>query len=305
MKELLLHSQVTGYLLMVLASLGQRKSTSVCRRLVCCEGQVWGGRRVMSSRLCLRHDAVLSLFVMWCSPRTYSSRKSLSSRKWILGKPQTLERSEEWENPMSASMGKIIRPHTAGCSSMHFSRHPCPPGLCCSRVVFRSASLGNCWRCRVLVTPPTPHPRPTEFSQFSRSVVSDSSWPHGLQHARLPCPSPIPGACSNSRPLSQWCHPTISSSVIPSFSCLQSFPAPGSFPMSQFFASGGQSIGDSASASVLPMNIQDFFPWGLTGLISLQSKRLSRVFSNPTVQNISSLVLSFLYGSTLTSILDY
>ena len=100
---------------------------------------------------------------------------------------------------------------------------------------------------------------------------------------RLPCPSPTPRACSNSCPSSWWCHPTISSSVIP-FSCLQSFPASGSFPMSQFFASGGHSIGVSVSASVLPMNIQDWFPLGLTGWISLESKGLSRVFSNTTVQ---------------------
>ena len=114
--------------------------------------------------------------------------------------------------------------------------------------------------------------------------MSDSLWSCGLQHARLPCPSPTPRACSNSCPSSRWCHPTISSSVVPFSSCLQSFPAWGSFPMSQFSASGGQSIGASASASVLPMNIQDWFPLGLTGLISLQSKGLSRVFSNTTVQ---------------------
>ena len=120
--------------------------------------------------------------------------------------------------------------------------------------------------------------------QFSRSVVSDSLWPHGLWHTRLPCPSPTPRACSNSSPLSQWCHPTISSSVIPFSSCLQSFPASGSFPMSQLFASGGQSIGASASASVLPMNIQDWFPLEWTGWISLQSKGLSRVFSNAKVK---------------------
>ena len=100
----------------------------------------------------------------------------------------------------------------------------------------------------------------------------------------LPWPSPTPGACSNSCPLSQWCHPTISFSVVPFSSCLQSFPASGSFQMSQFFASGGQSIGASALASVLPMNIPDWFPLGLPGLISLQSKGLSRVFSNTTVQ---------------------
>ena len=114
--------------------------------------------------------------------------------------------------------------------------------------------------------------------QFSHSVVSNSLQSHGLQHT---CPSPTPRACSNSCPLSQWCHPTISSSVVP-FSCLLSFPASGSFPVSQFFTSGGQSIG--ASASVLPMNIQDWFPLGWTGLFSLQSKGLSRVFSNTTIQ---------------------
>ena len=106
--------------------------------------------------------------------------------------------------------------------------------------------------------------------QFSCSVVSNSLRPHGLQHARLPCPSPTPGACSNSCPSSRWCHPTISSSVVPFSSCLQMFLASGSFPMSLFFASYGQSIGVSASASVHPMNIQDWFPLGLTGLISLK-----------------------------------
>ena len=119
--------------------------------------------------------------------------------------------------------------------------------------------------------------------QCSCSVVSDSLRPHALQHSRPPCPSPTPGVYSNSCPLSQWCHPTISSSVVP-FSCLQSFPASGSFQMSQFFPSGGQSIGVSALASVLPMNIKGWFPLGLTGLIFLQSKGLSRVLSNTTVQ---------------------
>ena len=118
---------------------------------------------------------------------------------------------------------------------------------------------------------------------ISCSVVSSSLLPHRRQHARLPCPSPTPGACSNSCPSSQWCHPAISSSVIP-FSCLPLFPGSGYFPMSQFFTSGGQSIRASISASVPPMNIQDLFPLGLTGLISLQSKGLSRVFCNTTVQ---------------------
>ena len=115
--------------------------------------------------------------------------------------------------------------------------------------------------------------------QFSHSVMSNSLRSHGLQHARLPSPSSTPGAYSNSFPLSWWCQPTILSSVIPFSSCLQSFPASGSFPISQFFASGGQSIGFSASASVLPMNIQDWFPLGLTGLISLQSYFNVKIFS--------------------------
>ena len=120
--------------------------------------------------------------------------------------------------------------------------------------------------------------------QFSCSVVSDSMQHHEPQHARPPCPSPTAGVYPNPCPLSQWCHPTISSSVIPFSSCPQSFPASGSFQMSQLFASGGQSIGVSASTSVLPMNTQDWSPLGWTGWISLQSKRLSRVFSNTTVQ---------------------
>ena len=125
---------------------------------------------------------------------------------------------------------------------------------------------------------------PWWLSQFSHSVVSHSLQPHGLQHARLPCPSPTPGACSNSHPSSQWCHSIISSSVVPFSSCLQSFSASGSFPMCQFFKSGDQSIGISASMSVLPMNTQDWSALGWTGWISLQSKGLLRVFSNTTVQ---------------------
>ena len=140
---------------------------------------------------------------------------------------------------------------------------------------------------------------------FSRSVVSTSLPPHGLQCIRLLCPSRSPGACSNSCPLSRWCHPTISSSVGPFSSCHQFFPVSRSFPMSQFFASGGQSIGVSASASVLSMNIQDWFALGWTGFISLQSKGLSRVFSHTTTQKYKFLVLSFLYSPNLTPIHDY
>ena len=139
--------------------------------------------------------------------------------------------------------------------------------------------------------------------QFSCSVVSDSLRPHGWQHARLPCPSPPPRIHPNSCPLSLWCHPTISSSVIPFSSCLQSFPASGSFQMSQLFASGGQSTGVSASTSALPMNTQDWSPLGWTGWISLQFKTLSRVFSNTTVQKLQ--FFGFLYSLTLTSIHDH
>ena len=120
--------------------------------------------------------------------------------------------------------------------------------------------------------------------QFSRSVTSNSLWPHEPQHARPPCPSPTPGVYPNPCPLSRWCHPTISSSVVPFSFCPQSFPASGSFPVSQLFTSGGQSIGVVASTSSLPMNTQDWSPLGWTGWISLQSKGLSRVFSNTTVQ---------------------
>ena len=140
--------------------------------------------------------------------------------------------------------------------------------------------------------------------QISCSVMSDSLQPHGLQHTRPPCPSPTPRVYSNSCPLSWWCHPTTSSSAMPFSSYLQSFPASESFQMSQFFASGGQSIGVSASASVLPMNIQDWFPLRWTGWISLQGDFRA---SSPTPQfkSISSLVLSSLYSPTLTSIHDY
>ena len=141
--------------------------------------------------------------------------------------------------------------------------------------------------------------------QFSHSVMSDSLRPHEPQHARPPCPSPTPRVYSNSCPSSRWWHPTISFFVVPFSSCPQSFPASGSLPMSQLFISGGQSIGVSASTSVLLMNTQDWSPLGWTGWISLQSTGLSRVFSNTTVQTINSLVLSFLYSPTLTSIHDY
>ena len=141
--------------------------------------------------------------------------------------------------------------------------------------------------------------------QFSCSVVSDSLRPHGPQHARPPCPSPTTRVYPNSSTLSPWCHSVISSSAVPFSSCLQSFPASESFQMSQLFASGGQSTGVSASTSVLPVNTQNWSPLGWTGWISLQSKGLSRVFSNTTVQKhqFFGAQLSY-YSPTLTSILD-
>ena len=154
------------------------------------------------------------------------------------------------------------------------------------------------------------------FKNVTINLLSELSWlytiwqyeiylqTHGLQHARLASPSPTPGACSNSCPLGQWCHPMISPSAVPISSCLQSFQTSGSLPMSQFFASGGQSIGVSASASVLPINIRDWFPLGWTGWISLKSKGLSSIFSNTTVQK-HQFFGAQLYSLTLTSIHDY
>ena len=141
--------------------------------------------------------------------------------------------------------------------------------------------------------------------QFSRSVVSNSLRPHGQQHARPPCPSPTPGACSNSCPWSLWCHPTISPFVVPFSSHLQSFPASGSFPMSQLFSSGGQSIGVSASASVLPMNVQEWSPLEWTGWTPCCPRDSQESSPTPQFRSINSSVLSFLYGPTLTSVHDY
>ena len=140
--------------------------------------------------------------------------------------------------------------------------------------------------------------------QFSHSVMSDSLRPHGLQHARPPCPSPTPGVYSDSCPLSQWCHPTISSSVIPFSSHLQSFPASGSFQMSQSFGSGGQSNGISVSASVLSRNIQGWYPLWLTSLTFL-SQESQESSLTPQFKSINSSVLSLLYGPTFTFVHDY
>ena len=141
--------------------------------------------------------------------------------------------------------------------------------------------------------------------QFSGSVVSNSLWPNEPQHARPPCPSPTPGVHQKSCPLSRWCHLNIPSSVIPFSSCPQSFSASGSFQIGQLLASGGQSIEVSASTSVLPMNTQDWSPLGWTGWICLQSKGLTRVFSNPQFKSINSSALSFLYSPTHTAIHDH
>ena len=155
------------------------------------------------------------------------------------------------------------------------------------------------------------------MSQYKVPVTSAGWWcsvskscptlcyPHGLQHAGLPCFSLSPWVCSNSCPSSQWCHPTILSSAVPFSSCLQSFPASGSFPVSRLFATGDQSIGVSASASFLSVNIQGWFPLGSTGLISLLSKGLSKVFSSTTVRKHQFFGAQLLYGPTLTSVLDY
>ena len=140
-----------------------------------------------------------------------------------------------------------------------------------------------------------------KFSSVTQSCLTLQ--PHELQHARLPCPSPTPAAYSNSCSWNRWCHPTISSSVIPFSSHLLSFPASGSFQMSQFFAAGSQNVEVSASASVLPVNIQDWYPLGWTGWISLQFKELSRVFSNTTVRKHQ--FFSLFYGWTFTSVYDY
>ena len=160
---------------------------------------------------------------------------------------------------------------------MGFSRQGYWSGLLFSSPVDCFCNLNECQKYNIEWEKPC-------SVQFSHSFMSDTLQPHGLQHARFPCPSPAPGAYSNSCLSNQWCHPTISSSVIPFSSCPQSFPASGSFPMSQFFTSGGQNIGVSASTSVLPMTIQDSFPLEWIGWIFLLSKGLSRVFSNTTVQ---------------------
>ena len=184
--------------------------------------------------------------------------------------------------PVHHQLTELTQTHVHGVSDTiqpsHPMSSPSPPAFNLSQLsVFSNESVLIRWPRKTMDTR-------ISSVQFSHSVLSDSLRPHEPQHTRPPCPSPTPRVYSNSCPSSQWCHPAISSSVVPFSSCPQSLPASGSFAMSQLFAWGGQSIGVSVSASVLPMNTQDWSPLGWTGWISLQSKGLSRVFSNTTVQ---------------------
>ena len=180
--------------------------------------------------------------------------------------------------------------------------HLTSPGACFIYFLFKHCLMKNCHTCGTAEIEPL---KASVTSLKFSSVTSNSFETHGLLHARPLCPSPTPRVYSSLCSLNQWCHPTISSSVIPFFSCLQSFPASGSFQMSQFFTSSGQSIGVSTSASVLSMSIQDWFPLGWTGWISLQSKDSQESSLTPQFKSITSLVLIFLYSPTLTSTHDY
>ena len=228
-------------------------------------------------------QVLVNLHMSVCSPFTLNTRTHVwehpYQRRWRPGTPRADWRVA-WGMDSPAQICLIL-PQAASSVSLSAWEHICiVPGFLVTLPQGRKWGL-SCRSTHGLCTDRK------SLVQFSRSVLSDSLLPHGLQHARLPCPSPACRVYSKSCPLSQWCHPTISSSVILFSSCLQSSPASGSFQMSQFFASGGQSIGLSASVSGLSMNIQDWFPLGGTSLISLPPKRLSRVFSNATVQNQS------------------
>ena len=236
-----------------------------------------------------------------CCVIQFSSVQSLS-RVWLFVTPWTtacqasLSITNSQSSPKPMSIESVMpSSHLILCCPL-LLLPSIPPSI---RVFSNESALcirwPTYWSFSFSISPSNEHPGLISFRmnwlghwsekvKWSHSVVSDSLQPQGLQHTSLPCPSPIPQACSNSSPLSWWCHPTVSSSVVPFSSCLQSFPASRSFSMSWSFASGGHSTGVSASASVLPMNIQDWFPLGWTGWISLQSKGLSRVFSNTTVQ---------------------
>ena len=179
-----------------------------------------------------------------------------------------------------------------------------PAGIGVTKNYFKRGSFWVIWICIRARANTSIHVSLSSV-QFSPSVVSDSLPPHGLQYARLPCLSPTPRTCSNSCPSCQWCHPTISSSVVPFSSHLPSFPAWGSFPVSWFFASGNQSIRVSASASVLPMNSQDWFPLGLTARSPCSPRDSQEYPSTTQFKSINSSVLSFIYSPSLTSIHDY
>ena len=234
-----------------------------------------GQRRALICRHILATQHKVYTTHTWCSSRQTTLRYALWQfvalqslchvwifvTPWTVGCQAPLSFTTFWSSSNSCPLGQWCHPTISASVS------PYPPVLNLSH----NQGLFQWVRCSASV-------------QFSCSVMSDSLWPHEPQHTRPPCPSPTPGVYPNSCPLSKWCHLTISSSVIPFSSCLQSFPTSGSFQMCQFLASGGQNTGASASTSVLPMNTQDWSPLGWTGWISLQSKGLSRVFSNTTVQ---------------------
>ena len=215
------------------------------------------------------------MFPYWCA--WLPSHDQLFVTLWIKAREASLSIIKSRSSPKLLSIESVMPSnHLTFC-------HPLllPPSVFPSIRVFSSKSVLHIRWPKYWSFSISPS---NESVQFSHSVMSDSLQRHESQHARPPCPSPTPGVHPDSRPLIQWCHPAISSSVVPFSSCPQSFPASGSFPVNQFFASGGQSIGVSASTSVLPMNTRDWSPLGWTGWISLQSKGLSRVFSNTTLQ---------------------
>ena len=220
------------------------------------------------------------LLFLWNTATNNDTCRVAVKAKWSWRGESTLERTEVSTGQYRSQRSLLSSAHQNPRRSAFSSHAGCPRVF--PRVpLMLTLLLEFLTLCFILLTCWTL--KSSQFISVAQSCPTLCD-PMGLQHARPPCPSPTPGAYSNSCPLSWWCHPTISSSVVPFSSHLQSFPASGSFQISQLFASGGQSIGVSASTSVLPMNIQDWFPLGWTGWISLQSKGLSRVFSNPKVQ---------------------
>ena len=229
-----------------------------------------------------------------------------SNKYQVHGRSSTWIDFVEWINTLTPCLYYImlayvcahsvmcVTPWTTACQAslsmgfprqMYWSWLPFPSAGDLPDPGIQAESLSPAWASGFFTTDPCGRPLLLHWVQFSHSALSNSLWPHELQQARPPCPSPSPGVYPNSCSSSQWCHPAISSSVIPFSFHLQSFPAPGSFQMSQFVTSGGQNIGVSASTSILPMNTQDWSPLGWTSWISLLSRGLSRVFSNTTFQN--------------------